>query len=139
MTGSSKIRKALTATLVLMLVIWAEAGMALLQGDQVTQCSMIMHKVQSNGGMTCCPSDGTTPDPALATNRPPCCTIGNLPERPLGFVVSSEWGTRSSLICGAVVRAAIAAPAAHDFAVWRNADAPRFVRPVLELKTDLRV
>ena len=125
--------------LVLVLAIWAEAGMALLQGDQVTQCSMMMYKVQANGGMACCPSDETPPDPALAANRPPCCSISNLPERPLGFVVSSERGTGSSLVCVAVVRAAIAAPAAHDFAVWRNADAPRFVKSVLELKTDFRI
>ena len=43
--------------LVLSIALWAEAGLALVEGDQVMQCAMSAHEMQAMGDMTCCPDD----------------------------------------------------------------------------------
>jgi len=130
-------RKLLTAVLVLAIVLWAEAGLALVEGDQVMQCSMSAHEMQAMGDMPCCPGEELQA-PALSGERPPCCLVSNAPERPLGFVVSSQRITAQPL--GVATASAGSLPqTAHQFGIWRSADAPRFVKPVLELKTDLRI
>ena len=135
--SSATMRKTMTAVLALMVALWAEAGLALVTGDQVMQCSMTMQQMQAMGAMTCCPDEDARV-PALSDERPPCCSVSQAPERPVGFVVSSERTTGHSLdVTG--LPSEFAAPAAHQFRVWRSADASRFVKPVLELKTDLRI
>lgn len=131
-------RKLLTALLVLTIALWAEAGLALVAGDQVMQCSMTMHQMQSMGKMSCCPGD-EAPAPALSGERPPCCSVRNAPERPLGFVLNSERTTIHPTDAVVDVVAGVAPQATQLFGVWRSALAPRFVKPVLELKTDLRI
>ena len=59
--------------------------------------------------------------------------------RPLGFVVSSERTMGHSLDVVASLPLEFAAPAAQHFGVWRSADPSRFVKPILELKTDIRI
>jgi hypothetical protein len=130
-------RKTVTAILALAIALWAEAGLALVEGDQVMQCSMSMQQMQAMGTMTCCP-DNDARVPALSGERPPCCSVSQTPERPLGFVVNSQRATGHSHVI-ASLPLEFAAPAAQHFGVWRSADAPRFVKPVLELKTDLRI
>jgi len=124
--------------LALTVAVWAEGGLALVAGDQVMQCSMTMHQMQAMGAMTCCP-DVDARVPALSEDRPPCCSVSQVPERPLGFVVSSERTTGHSLDVVAGLPSEFAVPAVQHFTIWRSADAPRFVKPVLELKTDLRI
>jgi hypothetical protein len=138
MKPSTTIRKAATAMLVLTIALWAEAGLALVAGDQVMQCSMTMHQMQAMGDMSCCPGDEGQA-PALSGERPPCCSISNAPERPLGFVVNSERTTVHPTDAVVDVAASMAPQATQLFGVWRSALAPRFVKPVLELKTDLRI
>jgi hypothetical protein len=123
--------------LVLSIPLWAEAGLALVEGDQVRQCSMSMHEMQAMSGMSCCPDDGMQA-PALSGERPPCCLGSNAPERPLGFVVSSQLTMAQQLHVATAVSGSLP-QTAQQFGIWRSADAPRFVKPVLELKTDLRV
>ena len=137
MEGNATIRKLLTSMLVLAVGLWAEAGLALLAGDQVMQCTMTMPEMQAMGLMTCCPGDDAQA-PALSEKRPPCCSISNAAERPLGFVVSSDRTTHATDAV-ASLPASFTAPVAQHFGVWRSADASRFVKPVLELKTDLRI
>jgi len=123
--------------LALAIALWAEAGLALVEGDQVMQCSMSAHEMQAMGDMPCCPGEELQA-PALSGERPPCCLVSNAPERPLGFVVSSQRITAQPL--GVATASAGSLPqTAHQFGIWRSADAPRFVKPVLELKTDLRI
>jgi len=138
MCASKTIRKLLTAMLALAIALWAEAGLALVDGDRVMQCSMTMHQIQGMGNMPCCPGNEAQ-SPATAPERPPCCSISNSPERPLAFVVSSQQGKAPTLDVVATVSAEIAAPVALPSALWRSADAPRFVKPVLELKSDFRI
>jgi len=138
MLRRTTICRTLTAMLALAIALWAEAGLALVAGDQVMQCSMTMQQMQVMGAMSCCPDDEASV-PALSEDRPPCCSVSQTPERPLGFVVSSERTMGHSLDVVAGLPSEFAAPAAQHFGVWRSADAPRFTKPVLELKTDLRI
>ena len=131
-------RKLTTALLVLAIALWAEAGVAVVLGDEVLQCSMSAHEMHAMGEMVCCP-DSEVRSPVTSEQRPPCCSVSEGPERPLGFVVSAGQGKTPTLDVVAALPATIAAPAANHLGVWRSADAPRFVRPVLELKTDLRI
>lgn len=131
-------RKLTTALLALALALWAEAGVAMVIGDEVLQCSMSAHEMQSKGDMPCCPGDETQP-PATSETRPPCCAVSQAPERPLGFAVSAKPVKAQSLDLLAVLPATFAAPAANQLEAWRSADVPRFVKPVLELKADLRI
>jgi hypothetical protein len=125
------------AMLALAIALWAEAGLALIAGGQVMQCSMTMHQMQAMGAMTCCPDDARIP--ALSEQRPQCCSVSSDTERPLGFLVNSERAAGHLLDVSDSLPAESASPAARHFGVWRSADAPRFVKPVLELKTDLRI
>jgi len=90
--------------------------LALVTGDQVMQCSMTMQQMQAMGSMTCCPDDDARV-PALSNERPPCCAVSQVPERPLGFVVSSERVISHSLDFVATLPAESAAPAANHFGV----------------------
>jgi hypothetical protein len=139
MQWTATTRKVLTATLALSIVLWAEAGLALVDGDQVMQCSMSMHHGHATAeAMACCPDEGM-PDPMLSGERPACCSVSNTPERPLGFVVSSERTTSHPSDAVAELPAVATPPTAQHFAIWRSADSPRFVKPILDLKADLRI
>jgi hypothetical protein len=130
-------RKLLTAMLVLSIALWAEAGLALVEGDQVMQCSMSAHEMQDMGDMTCCPNDGMQ-SPALSGERPPCCSVSNAPGRPLGFVVSSQRMMAQPSDVATAVSGSVP-QTAQQFGIWRSVDAPRIVKSVLELKTDIRI
>jgi hypothetical protein len=131
-------RKLMISLLTLAVALWAEAGLALVEGDQAMQCSMSAHEMQSMGGMPCCPGEELL-SPALRHERPPCCSVSQTPERPLGFVVSSVKSKASVLEVVAALPAASVAPAASGSEAGRSADAPRFVKPVVDLKTVLRI
>lgn len=131
-------RKLLVGLLTLVIVLWAEAGLALVEGDQVLQCSMSAHEMQVMGDMPCCPGEEML-SPAVAPERPPCCSVSNAPERPLGFEVSSKRVTSQQLDAIAELSTASILTLANSRGAWQSADAPRYVKPVLELKTDLRI
>ena len=99
---------------------------------------MTMQQMHATGTMACCPDDGGRLPP-LSEQRPQCCSVSQVPERPFGFLVSSERPTGHSLNVVAALLAAFAAPTVQHFAIWRSLDAPRFVKAVLKLKTDLRI
>jgi len=134
MPGKTTLRKLITPLLAATIALWAQAGLAFVQGDQV----MTMQQMQTMGSMACCPDNGARV-PVLSDERPPCCSVSQVPERPLGFVVSSEPVTSDTPAIANSLPAESAAPAANQFAIWPSADAPCFVKAVLELKTDLRI
>jgi hypothetical protein len=144
MSSKGPIRKAVTAMLMLAIALWAEAGLALVAGDQVMECSMTMHRAQllaaaddsASQAMPCCPEEQAQ---APAAKHPECCANGDSAERPLGFVVSSERHTVHPLESVAEAAAGLAPQTARGFGVWRSALASRYVKPILELKTDLRI
>ena len=122
MSRKSTTRKLLISALVLCIVAWAEAGLAMVQPEPVMQCSMSAHEMQAPAG-----------------NHPQCCSTSDAPERPLAFEVSSVKSKAPTLEVVAALAAASAAPAAPSFRVRRSVDVTRYVKPVLELKTDLRI
>lgn len=147
------IRKALTVTLALAIVLWAEVGLALLPGDQVMQCrAMVLHgqahamtaadeaaaNADDSEGMPCCPADGSRV-PKMTSSHPPCSSSNDVPERPLAFLIGPERLTShpSDMDTRAVVL--FAPPLAQHAGELGSADAPRLVKPVLDLKTDLRI
>jgi len=137
MIQRSTLRRLVISVLALTIVAWAEAGLALVEGDQVMRCSMSGHKMQARGETRCCPmSDEDTR--ALSPERPPCCSVSNAPERPVSFVVS-EKQVKSQQLDAAPVPAAITVEVGNHVGAGRGADALRFVKPVAELKTDLRI
>jgi hypothetical protein len=138
MTSCTTSRKLLVSLLTLMIALWAEAGLALVEGDQVLQCSMSTHQMQAMGDMTCCPGE-EMPSPAMAPERPPCCSVSSAPERPLAVEVSSKRVTAQQSDALAQLPSSAMLPVAQSRGAWQSADAPRFVRPVLDLKTDLRI
>lgn len=137
--------------LALTILLWAEAGLGLVAGDQVSAChTMMMHGYASTlaasddsdmadpDAMPCCPSDPAQP-PMLAENHPPCCSVSNDAERPLAFLVSSERTTPHPLDPAATTAGSFVPALAQYFGEMRSAGAPRFVKPILVLKTDLRI
>ena len=131
-------RKLLISLLTLVIAFWAEAGLALVEGDQVMQCSMTVHEMQSMGDMPCCPGEEMLA-PARSHERPPCCSVSNAPERPLAVEVSSKRLIAQHSNAVAQLPTSAMLPVPQSRGVWQSADAPRFVKPVLELKTDLRI
>lgn len=138
MDAKATLRKLASALLIVMIALWAEAGVALVQDDQGMQCSMSMHAMQAMGELSCCPMDEAG-SPAMSAERPPCCSVSNVPERPLGFVVSAERAKTPLLEMVATLPSAFAASANRLIGVGLEADSPPFIKAVLELKTDLRI
>jgi hypothetical protein len=136
MRSIATIRKLATAVLVLAILVWAEAGLALVLDQPVMQCSMSAHEMQAMGEMPCCPDDAAV---APASSHAQCCANGDLPERPLGFVLSSAKQEAQSLEVAAELPLGSAAPASHRSVAWQSDDTPRYVKSVLERKTDLRI
>jgi len=65
--------------------------------------------------------------------------VSSQPERPLGFVVSAKRVEAASLELVAVVPQMVAAPANRSTGVEPGSKSLPFIKPVLELKTDLRI
>ena len=137
--------------LALMILLWAEAGLAMLPGDQVMQCSMSMHghghamaeaNVAANAddadAMPCCPDDSKQTT-EMAASHPQCCSNSEAPERPLSFLINSERATPHHADSDAVVVASFVPPLAAHTWVLRTSIAPTFAKPVLDLKSDLRI
>jgi len=122
----------------LMIAFWAEAGLALVDGDQVLQCSMSAHEMQAMGEMPCCPGEEMLA-PAMAHERPPCCSVSNAPDRPFAVEVGSKQVKSQHLDAIAVLSGGATATVAQSRKALLQPDAPDFVRHVLELKTDLRI
>lgn len=148
------IRKLLTKMLALTILLWAEAGLALLPGDQIMQCparmSMPGHSqtmaaaddaaanADDSDAMPCCPADpGHTPK--LAASHPPCCSSKDAPERPLAFLVNCERLTSHPLDTVATMAVGFAPRLAEPYGELRSAHPPDIVKPGLDLKSQLRI
>jgi hypothetical protein len=138
MAACTTTRKLLVSLLTLAIALWAEAGLALVEGDQVMQCSMSAHEMHAMGDMPCCPGEEMLA-PARAHERPPCCSVSNTPERPLAVEVGYKPVRSQHLDSVAGLPGGVVEQIAQSRGDWLRADAPSFVRPVLQLKTDLRV
>jgi hypothetical protein len=149
MISRRAMRRSLSLVLSLVIVLWAESGLAMpAASSHGWKCHVGM--VQMNGhtahtvtpekgphSMPCCPSH---PAPALSQSaeHTGCCDISSQPARPLAFLVSS--GNSFSLQWNATGPAGtILVQAQSRSAFLAGEESPRFVRPVFELKTDLRI
>jgi len=154
MISRSAMRRSLSLVLSLVIVLWAETGLAMPSasghGSKCRVRMVQMHRHATHSAtlassssccrqgphtMPCCPPH---PAPAAAQcgERLGCCDISSQPARPLAFLVAS--GNSVSLQLSANSPAGtifVAAPSSS--AILLIGHAPQ--RPVLELKTDLRI
>jgi hypothetical protein len=137
MSQSLTFRRFSITVLIVTTALWAEAGLALVVGDQVLQCSMSAHEMAAMGGMPCCPMDESQ-SPSTSHERPSCCSMSSVPERPLTFVVTSKQLNFESLALAALPATVVTSAAASP-QTRQHVDTLPFLKPVLELKTDLRI
>jgi len=125
--------------LALSVVLWAEGAVAMLSAaGHAAQCRARMPHVQHRASsMPCCPSHSASVRPNLF-QAPPCCDLSNQPARPLAFIGMSGKVYAGELIAS-MVAGAMLAPAGRRSAFRSQAQSPPFVKPVFDLKTDLRI
>src|SRR5208282_5019128 len=138
MSSQRTMRRTLSLILALSVGLWAENGLAMLAAaSPAPQCHAAMsHAHHAAAALPCCPSHGAV---ALAHffDPPPCCDLSNQPARPLASaVVPGKF--RSGQLSPNGSSGATFVPPKWSRALLRVADSPPFVRPVLNLKTDLR-
>jgi hypothetical protein len=145
-------RRAMSLILAMVLVLWAQFGMALtIASGHGSGCaahgphSPMQHAGTHAMASGCCPGHSVAkpkcpshPAASLpAMNRPDCCNIGRQPFSPETVLLGSGRPTVTELV---VVRAANAH--APDFAIcdaeWDDTSPP-VIRPVLDQKADLRI
>jgi len=125
--------------LVLSMVLWAEGTITTLSAaDHAAQCYAGMRQMQhAANSMPCCPSHAASL-PANFFAPPPCCDLSNQPARPLAFIVTSGKSRSSQLSVSGPASAVLVSPQ-RTSAVFPVTDSPPFVKPVFDLKTDLRI
>lgn len=156
MISRSAMRRSLSLVLSLVIVLWAEAGLAMPpasgHGSRCHVGMAPMHRHASHSvtlatpsgcchqgphSMPCCPPH-SMPAATQCADRPGCCDLSSQSARPLAFLVAS--GSSFTPQLGANGPAgAIPAPASPGSAFLSIDHAYQFVRPVFELKTDLRI
>jgi hypothetical protein len=153
MISRSAMRRGLSFVLSLVIILWAETGLAMPpasgHGSKCHVRMVQMHRhtthsvplatpLQGPHSMPCCPSHHPAPAPTQGAGHSDCCDISSQPARPLAFLVAS--GNSFSLQLSVNGPAGtIFAPAPSGSAFLLSDDSSQFVRPVLELKTDLRI
>lgn len=156
MISRSAMRRSLSLVLSLLIVLWADTGLAMPPASghgskcHVRMAQMHRHATHSatpaaalscchqrSHSMPCCPSH-PVPAPVPCGDRPGCCDVSRQPARPLAFLVAC--GNSLSLQLSANGPAGtILLPALSRSACLAIDRSPQCVRPVFELKTDLRI
>ena len=148
-------RRSLSFVLALVIVLWADTGLAMPaasgHGYKCHARMMHMHQHatrfatpaaalgccrQRTHSTPCCPSR-PAPAPTQGADSPGCCDIGSQPARPLAFLVAS--GNSLSAQLSANGPAGPMVPVSSGSTILSIDHSPRFIRPVFELKTDLRI
>jgi hypothetical protein len=140
MISRSAMRRRLSLLLSLVIVLWANTGLAMtLASGHGAKCHAQMVRVHQHAtrSMPCCPSH-----PALALTQrgdhPDCCDMSSQPARPVAFLVVSG-RSRCIQLRASGPAGAILLPLQSRLASLSIEHTPQFVRAVLELKTDLRI
>ena len=119
--------------------LWAESGLAMLSAaSHAPQCHAAMpHAHHPAAAMPCCPSHAAV---AIVhfIEPPPCCDLSNQPARPLAVVVVPGKFRSGQLIPNGAAGAMFVPPQAGS-ALSLIGASPPFVKPVFDLKTDLRI
>lgn len=156
MISRSAMRRSLSFVLSLVIVLWADTGLAMPRASghgskcQVRMVQMHQHATHSvtpatalgccqrgPHSMPCCPPH-PAPAPTQCGDRPGCCDMSSQPARPLAFLVASGNSLFVQLSANGHA-GTIFAPAPPGSAFHSIDDSPQFVRPVFKLKTDLRI
>jgi hypothetical protein len=156
MISRSTMRRSWSFVLSLVIVLWAEAGLAMPPASgHASKCHVRMAPMQRHAthsatlatSSSCCPQGSHTmpgypphpaPAPTQCGDRPGCCDISSQPARPLVFLVASGNSFTPQLSVNGPA-GTISAPAPPGSAFLSIDHAPQFTRPVFELKTDLRI
>jgi hypothetical protein len=135
MSSLRTMRRILPLVLALSVGLWAQCGLAMLSAATHTpQCHAAMsHAHHAVAAMACCPSHSAS----AVFDPPPCCDLSSQPARPLasaavpGKLRSGQFSARGTAGAAFVLQ--------HFSAFLTVADSPPFVKPVFDLKTDLRI
>ncbi len=130
-------RRLLSLTLALSVVLWAEGAVAVLPAAvHAAQCARMPHMQHAANSMPCCP-----PRPASCSTKsapPSCCDLSNQPVPPLAFIVTPG-KSRPDQISGSSTADVMPVAQQRSFALLSAAVFPPFIKPVFDLKTDLRI
>jgi hypothetical protein len=139
MSSRLAVRRSLSLVLALSVGLWAQCGLAMLSAaNHAPQCHARMsHPHHAADAMPCCPSRAAE---AVAHffDPPPCCDLSSQPVRPLTLAVTSG-KFRSSQFGANGAASAMLVPQERSSAFLSVVDSPSFVKPVFDLKTDLRI
>jgi hypothetical protein len=140
MISRSAMRRSLSLVLSLAVGLWANSGWVMPPAaDLGSKChtqKVQMHQHASHS-LPCCPSH-PAPAPTQSTNHPGCCDMSGQPARPLVFLVVSG-RSRSLPLSASAAAGTILRQLRSRSALPSIEQTSRFVRPVFELKTDLRI
>ena len=127
-------RRILSLILALSVVLWAEGSGAMLSAaDHPAQCARMQHTASS---MPCCPP---RPLSCPTKSAPPSrCDLSNQPAPPLAFIVTPG-KSRPDQISGSGTAGVAPVAQQTSFAFLSAAVSPPVVKPVFDLKTDLRI
>jgi hypothetical protein len=133
------IRRTLSLTLALSVALWAASAAGMLSAaSHASQCHARMPHVQHQAApRPCCPSHAASL-PINFFTPPPCCDLSNQPARPLAFVVTPGKFRAGPVSGGVTVSAKFVSPQSSS-AILTEGSSPRFVKPVFDLKTDVRI
>ena len=135
----------MSLAVMLLLFTWAqsEATVAPTTG-QARHCHAHMQRMHHDGPATaahlmpsgCCPKHAsrTTGASLPPSNPSDCCFTREQPARPGAFLVASGFAVEPAMQAAGPNLAPSRSPAS-----WELAGAPPFTKPVLSLKTDLRI
>ena len=156
MISRSAMRRSLSLVLSLVIILWAAAGVAMPPASgHGSKCHVRMAPMQRHAAhsatlatpsgccsqgphsMPCCPSHSASAVTHCA-DRPGCCDLSSQPARPLAVLVASGNSFTPQLSANgpAGTISALAPPGSACLSIDH---AYQFVRPVFELKTDLRI
>jgi len=139
MNSLPAIRRALSLMLALSAALWAETGLGMLPAiGHGAQCHAQMAQMHhSAASMPCCPSHAASV-PANFFAPPPCCDMSKQPARPVAYLATSG-KSRSNQFCASSGGSLVSAPLQRKSAFLPISVSPPFVKPVFDLKTDLRI
>ena len=129
-------RRILSLVLALSVGLWAQCGLAMIfAASHASKCHATMsHAHHAVAAMPCCPLHAAS----AVFDLPPCCDLSSQPARPLASVVVPG-KPRSGQFSANGAAGALFVPPQQSSAFLAVADSPPFVKPVLDLKTDLRI
>jgi hypothetical protein len=138
MNSQRAMRRILSLILALSVGLWAQCGLAMLSAaSHAPQCHAAMsHAHHMMAAMPCCPSHAASPIAHLFD--PPCCDMSGQPARSSASAVTPG-KFRSGQFDAIRATGAMLATPQRSSLFLRISDSPPFIKPVFDLKTDLRI